>query len=95
MNNVDGQPPANSNSGAAVYWGVFGRLLPYVAALGSLFILGAMTVPGSPAMLPWPVEWIVLGFVFLSGTLFWFSAARIRKELPEETRRQHILDEDN
>jgi amino acid transporter len=68
------------------------RLVPYVAGLGSLFILGAMIVPGSPAMLPWPMEWIVLGAVSLTGTVFWFGATRTRKQLSETTRRQLILD---
>ena len=69
------------------------RFLPYIAGLGSLFILAAMTVPGSPAILPWPMEWIVLGLVLVSGIVFWVSAARIRGRLPEEDRRHQILDE--
>ncbi len=69
------------------------RALPYVACAGSLFILGAMIVPGSPAILPWPMEWIVLGAVFVSGVLFWLGASRIRRQLPESTRQHLILDE--
>ena len=69
------------------------HMLPYVAGLGSLFILGAMVIPGSPAMLPWPVEWIVLGLFALAGIVFWISASRIRQQLPEAIRRQLILDE--
>ena len=69
------------------------RVLPPVAGLGSLFILGAMVVPGSPAMLPWPIEWVVLGAVALMGIIFWISASRIRRKLPESTRRQLILEE--
>ncbi|MEO1993689.1 MAG: APC family permease [Planctomycetaceae bacterium] len=68
-------------------------LVPIVAACGSMLILGAMIVPGSPAMLPWPVEWIVLGVVLLTGVVFWFGAARIRQRLPEADRRRLILDE--
>ena len=69
------------------------RLLPPVAAGGSTLILGAMVVPGSPAMLPWPVEWIVLGVVLLTGLGFWIGARRIRQQLPEIERRRLILDE--
>jgi len=73
--------------------GLFKRILPYIAGGGSIFILAAMIVPGSPAMLPWPLEWAVLGGVFVLGLIFWFGASRIRSEISESDRRQLILDE--
>ena len=70
------------------------RLLPRVAAGGSTLILGAMIVPGSPARLPWPVEWIVLSVVLLTGLGFWIGARRVRHQLPKTERRRLILDAD-
>ncbi len=72
--------------------GLVNRILPYVAGLGAIFILGAMIIPGSPAMLPWPIEWAVLAVFVLGGTFFWFSASKIRDKLPESERSRLILD---
>ena len=71
----------------------FQRVLPYIAAAGSLFIVAAMLVPGSPAMLSWPMEWVVLGGLFLLGLAFWFGGQRIRSEISHEQRHHLILDE--
>lgn len=69
------------------------RVLPYLGSLGSLFIISAMIVPGSPAILPSSMEWIVLGIVVVTGLIFWFGASGIRGEISEEDRRHLILDE--
>ncbi|MEM7475145.1 MAG: APC family permease [Planctomycetota bacterium] len=69
------------------------HVLPIAAALGSLFILGAMLIPGSPAMLPWPTEWIVLVVVAVIGYILWKTAAPIRDALPDADRSELILDE--
>ncbi|MCH2183633.1 MAG: APC family permease [Mariniblastus sp.] len=71
----------------------FQRVLPYIAGAGSLFILAAMLVPGSPAMLPSLMEWVVLGVVFVLGLFFWYGGRRIRAEINQQQRHQLILDE--
>ena len=35
-------------------WG--GRVIPYIAAFGSLVMIAAMVIPSSPAALSWPVS---------------------------------------
>ncbi len=69
------------------------RIMPLGAGLGALLVVGAMVVPGSPAMMPWPIEWIVLGIVALIGVAFWFGAAGIRQSLSETARQRLILNE--
>ena len=70
------------------------RILPYIAGAGSLFILGAMVIPGSPAIISSnliSLEWLVLLVITVLGALFWISAARIRNEIPESERQRLIL----
>ena len=87
------------DSGAPV--GLIKCIVPYVAGLGSLFILAAMVVPGSPAFLgvPWPWgeswEWLIFAIVAMAGLFLWFGAKRMRSELPESARNRLILDEAN
>jgi len=65
-----------------------GLLVPVVAFLGALFILGVMIVPGSPGMLTWPLEWVILGgFLALGGGLWIFGASRRRSTPPAERSR--------
>ncbi|MEM8671765.1 MAG: APC family permease [Planctomycetota bacterium] len=67
------------------------RWLPMIAGAGALFIVAAMLVPSSPAVLSWPVEWIVLAVVPLTGIAFWFLASKIRLSTDENTRRELML----
>lgn len=70
------------------------RVLPYVAALGSIFILAAMVVPNSPAMLTtW--DWIVLAGVAVGGIIFWMNGLQTRQNFSESSRRKMILNEDD
>lgn len=70
-----------------------GLTVPVVALVGSLFILGVMVVPGSPGMLTWPLEWIILGaFVALGGVL-WVLGRERREATSEELRRHLVLGE--
>ena len=70
-----------------------GNVLAYVAAAGSLFILCVMLVPGSPSMLVWPLEWLILGALSATGWGFWFAGRRYRQRVSEEDRAQLILED--
>ncbi len=70
-----------------------GRVLAYVAAAGSVFILGVMLFPGSPSMLVWPLEWAILGVLTVTGIAFWLGAAVYRRGVSEEDRARLILEE--
>ena len=69
------------------------RTVAGIAALGSLSMLVAMIVPGSPAALSWPREFIVLAVMFGAGGLLWLSATTARKQISEDERRALILDQ--
>lgn len=45
----------------------FGRIVPWLSCLGAGAITLAMLVPGSPVMLVWPLEWLLLGAVLVLG----------------------------
>ena len=62
--------------------------------IGWCLAFGYLSVSGSPARLPWPVEWIVLSVVLLTGLAFWIGARRVRHQLPKTERRRLILDAD-
>jgi amino acid transporter len=68
-------------------------VLAYVAAGGSFLILGVMLFPGSPSMLVWPLEWIILGALTIAGVGFWFGGSRYRRGVDEPDRARLILEE--
>jgi amino acid transporter len=68
-----------------------GLLIPRAALVGSLLILGFMLVPGSPAALGWPEEWLILGVFLLIGVALWYGGARMRDRVPEDDRDYLIL----
>ncbi len=70
-----------------------GALVPVTAATGSLAMLAAMIVPGSPAALVWPRELALLVGILVLGAAFWIAAARVRRETGEATRAWLILEE--
>ena len=70
-----------------------GNALAYVAAAGSLFILFVMLVPGSPSRLVWPLEWLILGTLSITGIGFWFAARGYRQRVSEDDRARLILEE--
>ncbi len=70
-----------------------GRGLAGVAAGGSLFILIVMLLPGSPGMLVWPLEWIILGVLSLLGLWFWQAGRRYRDSVAEDERAELILED--
>jgi len=70
-----------------------GNALAYVAAAGSLFILFVMLVPGSTSRLVWPLEWLILGTLSITGIGFWFAARGYRQRVSEDDRARLILEE--
>ncbi len=70
-----------------------GNALAYVAAAGSLFILGVMLVPTSPGALTWPLEWYILGALSVAGLGFWLAARRYREAVSEDERARLILED--
>ncbi len=70
-----------------------GSVLAYVAAAGSLFILCVMLAPGSPSQLVWPLEWLILGALSVTGVGFWFAAAAYRQRVSEADRARLILED--
>lgn len=70
----------------------FGALIPGLAALGSLFLIGVMVCPGSPAALAWPREAIILGVLTSLGAGFWFGGSRARALVTEKQRAYLILE---
>jgi len=68
-----------------------GKVTGYISIAGSLLILLAITLPGSPAALKWPLEWMILIFLCLLGALIWFISGRSRRNLAKSERDYHIL----
>ncbi len=68
-------------------------LVAGIAALGSLSMIVAMIVPGSPAALSWPREFIVLAVMFGAGGLLWLLASGSRIAISEDQRNALILDQ--
>jgi len=68
-----------------------GPLIPAIAALGALAMLAAMLVPGSPAALSWPGEYLILLVMFGLGGALWLAAGRTRAEVTEQQREYLIL----
>ena len=71
--------------------GLRGRLVPVLAGFGAGLILLMMLYPGSPVMLAWPTEWIILGFFVLAGMAFWFSGTQSRNAITEKEREELML----
>jgi len=70
-----------------------GNVLAWVAAAGSVFIMGVMLVPGSPGRLVWPLEWLILGALTATGAAFWYGARRYREGVSEADRARLILED--
>jgi len=69
-----------------------GRLIPLLAVGGSLMMLGAMVIPGSPAALAWPREIIILSVFTVTGIIFWVAGKRSRARTTESHRAYLILE---
>lgn len=69
-----------------------GRVIPVIAALAALGILAVMIVPGSPAVLTWPLDVGILAGVLMLGIVFWMGARRLRERVDERERAFLILE---
>lgn len=69
-----------------------GRMIPALAALGSLFLITVMIWPGSPAALSWPREVIILGVLAILGAGFWLGGRHSRTLISERRRAFLILE---
>ncbi|MFW5904938.1 MAG: APC family permease [bacterium] len=68
-----------------------GRFVPGVALVGAIFLLAVMVVPGSPGMLTWPLEWVILGGFVLLGGVLWLLGRGRREAMTGDERRRLIL----
>jgi amino acid transporter len=64
----------------------------YIAAAGSFLILLAITLPGSPAALKWPLEWAILFTLCVLGVVLWFASGKSRAKTTTEERDYLILE---
>ncbi|MEQ9099346.1 MAG: APC family permease [Imperialibacter sp.] len=69
-----------------------GKLTGYIAMVGSLLILLAITLPNSPAALKWPLEWAILLALSILGTIFWTVSKQSREATSLEERDYLILE---
>lgn len=65
-----------------------GKPLMYLGLIVSVVLLGLMLIPGSPAALVWPVEYITLGILIVLGIVLYLARD---KSLSEEERSKRIL----
>ncbi len=70
-----------------------GHLFAHIAAAGSLFILCVMLFPGSPSQLVWPLEWVILGALTVTGVGFWYGARGYRERVTESDRARLMLED--
>ena len=64
----------------------------YISIFGSLIILLAITLPGSPAALVWPLEWLILLALCILGIVFWYISKKSRNTTAQEDRDYLILE---
>jgi basic amino acid/polyamine antiporter, APA family len=69
-----------------------GRTIPLLAIAGSLMMLAAMVIPGSPAALAWPQEIIILVVFAVVGGAFWVGGKKSRYNTSEADRAYLILE---
>ena len=70
-----------------------GNVVPVLAAAGSLMMLAAMVIPGSPAALSWPLDISVLLMMIALGGGLWLAAAKPRQSISDRERDRLILDQ--
>ncbi len=67
-----------------------------IAMIGSLLILLAMLIPGSPAAFPLDAwEWRILGILSVLGGIVWLLSSRQRGSITEAERKRLILNDQN
>jgi amino acid transporter len=70
-----------------------GKWSGYLAVGGSTIILLAITLPGSPAALRWPLEWAILVVACLLGWLVWTTSKKSRTGTSTKQRDYFILEQ--
>ncbi len=69
-----------------------GKITGYISVVGSILILLAITLPGSPAALRWPLEWLILITLSVLGYVFWLFSKKSRASTTREERDYLILE---
>ncbi|MEM1137393.1 MAG: APC family permease [Bacteroidota bacterium] len=70
----------------------YGYVIAFCSGFITLSILILMLIPGSPVALIWPMEWLILIFIALSGVVFWHLGKTSRNSIPKEERDKQILE---
>ncbi|NJN41638.1 MAG: APC family permease [Flammeovirgaceae bacterium] len=69
-----------------------GKWMGYISIAGSILVLLAITVPGSPAALKWPLEWGILIGLIILGIILWIISKKSRSRIDDEERDYLILE---
>ena len=69
-----------------------GKWMGYISIVGSILVLLAITLPGSPAALKWPLEWAILIALSLLGIIIWMISKKSRSTTSKEERDYLILE---
>lgn len=69
-----------------------GKVTGYISIVGSIIILLAISLPGSPAALKWPLEWLILLALSILGIVFWVISKKSRNATTKEERDYLILE---
>jgi amino acid transporter len=69
-----------------------GKIMGYLSIIGSTLVLLAITLPGSPAALKWPLEWAILITLSVLGLIIWIISKKSRSTTSKEERDYLILE---
>jgi len=69
-----------------------GKWTGYIAVGGSILILIAIAMPGSPAALKWPLEWGALAALSVLGAIIWITSSKSREKTSSNDRDYLILE---
>ncbi len=69
-----------------------GKVTGHISIIGSIIILLAISLPGSPAALVWPLEWLILIALCVLGVVFWMISKKSRQATTQEERDYLILE---
>ncbi len=72
-----------------------GKRTGYISIAGSILILLAITLPGSPAALKWPMEWAIFSTVCFLGAILWIGSKSSRSATSSQDRDYLILENFN
>lgn len=69
-----------------------GKIMGYLSIVGATLVLLAITLPGSPAALKWPLEWAILITLSVLGLIIWMISKKTRSTTSKEERDYLILE---